>query len=211
MKLSNQEFVLCVSDAMNEGNRKSQQAYSNLYKMLYSFTKNEIRKQVFNCKGEDLESLNQIIIAHILSYNVLVKFDATQAAEPWLKTIIKNKCLDEYKRNRNNDKLLSIDKYFNAVDEDGYTSFEPADDILLADDVLQREAKKVFIRRKIEESLFGEQKRVLELFYLQQKNQKEIMLELNITKTKVGVLLNRAIDKLRKSIDLRNANAWLVL
>jgi DNA-directed RNA polymerase specialized sigma24 family protein len=108
MKLSNQEFVMCVSDAMNEGNRKSQQAYSNLYKMLYSFTKNEIRKQVFNCKGEDLESLNQIIIAHILSYNVLVKFDATQAAEPWLKTIIKNKCLDEYKRNRNNDKLLSI-------------------------------------------------------------------------------------------------------
>lgn len=201
MKINHQQFAALHAQALH-GEQK-QKAYTSLYNLIYSTVHFAVSKQCLNLRGLEKESYVQLVLAHILNPITLAKYDAAMCPGAWIYSISRNKCIEEYHKNARYNGYLGLNTCYTTEGENTGCAFEPADLAELPDEMLQKELNKEWLYRTIDKVLDGDQKKVLQLYYLQEKSQQEIMAKLGLSKSNVGVLLNRALNTLKGKL-LRN-------
>lgn len=134
------------------------------------------------------------------------------ALSTWIHTIAKNTLLDHIK-SQVNRKTLSIDSFFekntSKSDDENVPMFQISDNTLSNDsnELLIREERVGALLKALDKMNREEHKKVLTLFYLEEKSYKEISEELNIPNGNVKVLLHRAKNSLRNILVKEGFNA----
>lgn len=124
------------------------------------------------------------------------------ALSTWIHKITKNTLLDHIKSQVNRE-TLSIDSFFekntSKNDDENVPMFQIADNTLSNDssELLIREERVGTLLNALGKMKREEHKKVLTLFYLEEKSYREISEELNIPNGNVKVLLHRAKNSLR--------------
>lgn len=134
-----------------------------------------------------------------------LKFDTYKKEEfalsTWVFTITKNTLIDHVKKEKYNKDVLSLDSFVkDSSDDDNSKRTHDVEDKSISNDSLS-----LLIRDERAKSLVvalnnikrDEVRKALVLFYFEEKNYKEISLELNITESKVKIFLFRGKAELK--------------
>ena len=135
------------------------------------------------------------------------------ALSTWIHKVTKNTFLDHIKSQVNKN-TLSLDSLFDnnskgKGDDESVKQFQIADNNMLNDssELLIREDRVSTLLSALNEMKREEHRKVLTLFYLEEKSYKEISEELNITNVNLKVLLHRAKSSLRKILVVKGFKA----
>jgi len=180
-----------------------------LFKKFKPLVFNFFNKALFS----DGETAKDLMIEVFMKVHINIdSYSAEKAAlSTWIHRISKNVLIDHL-RSRANKDTLSIDSLFenNASkgDDDNSARFQIADDNANdSSELMIREERVLELLNALNKLKREEHKKVLTLYYLEEKSYKEISDEMNISNSSVKVLLHRAKISLRNILDKQGFTA----
>jgi RNA polymerase sigma-70 factor (ECF subfamily) len=180
-----------------------------LFKKFKPLVFNFFNKALFS----DGETAKDLMIEVFMKVHINIdSYSAEKAAlSTWIHRISKNVLIDHL-RSRANKDTLSIDSLFenNASkgDDDNSARFQIADDNANdSSELMIREERVLELLNALNKLKREEHKKVLTLYYLEEKSYKEISDEMNISNSSVKVLLHRAKIYLKDILDRQGFKA----
>jgi RNA polymerase sigma-70 factor (ECF subfamily) len=180
-----------------------------LFKKFKPLVFNFFNKALFS----DGETAKDLMIEVFMKVHINIdSYSAEKAAlSTWIHRISKNVLIDHL-RSRANKDTLSIDSLFenNASkgDDDNSARFQISDDNTNdSSELMIREERVLELLNALNKLKREEHKKVLTLYYLEEKSYKEISDEMNISNSSVKVLLHRAKIYLRNILDKQGFKA----
>jgi RNA polymerase sigma-70 factor (ECF subfamily) len=165
------------------------QFYNSNYNKVLTYVKSKV-----NGKIEIAEEITSD--SFIKAYKSIDVFDEKQAQiTTWLFTIVNNTIIDYYRANKHSSNKVSMNDYTN---EEGKEFFVVSDNVQ-ADNEIQNKELSNKINSAIED-LNPLQKAIAELFFLEDKNQKEIADFLKLSHTNVRVNVFRIKEVLQNKL-----------
>jgi RNA polymerase sigma-70 factor (ECF subfamily) len=180
-----------------------------LFKKFKPLVFNFFNKALFS----DGETAKDLMIEVFMKVHINIdSYSAEKAAlSTWIHRISKNVLIDHL-RSRANKDTLSIDSLFenNASkgDDDNSARFQISDDNTNdSSELMIREERVLELLNALNKLKREEHKKVLTLYYLEEKSYKEISDEMNISNSSVKVLLHRAKIYLKDILDRQGFKA----
>lgn len=181
-----------------------------LFKKFKPLVFNFFNKALFS----DGETAKDLMIEVFMKVHINIdSYSAEKAAlSTWIHRISKNVLIDHL-RSRANKETLSIDSLFdnstkNNDSDENVPSFQIADNNANdSSDLMIREERVLELLNALNKLKREEHKKVLTLYYLEEKSYKEISDEMNISNSSVKVLLHRAKISLRNILDKQGFTA----
>lgn len=180
-----------------------------LFKKFKPLVFNFFNKALFS----DGETAKDLMIEVFMKVHINIdSYSAEKAAlSTWIHRISKNVLIDHL-RSRANKDTLSIDSLFdntkNNDSDENVPSFQIADNNANdSSDLMIREERVLELLNALNKLKREEHKKVLTLYYLEEKSYKEISDEMNISNSSVKVLLHRAKISLRNILDKQGFTA----
>jgi RNA polymerase sigma-70 factor (ECF subfamily) len=180
-----------------------------LFKKFKPLVFNFFNKALFS----DGETAKDLMIEVFMKVHINIdSYSAEKAAlSTWIHRISKNVLIDHL-RSRANKDTLSIDSLIdntkNNDSDENVPSFQIADNNANdSSDLMIREERVLELLNALNKLKREEHKKVLTLYYLEEKSYKEISDEMNISNSSVKVLLHRAKISLRNILDKQGFTA----
>ena len=181
-----------------------------LFKKFKPLVFNFFNKALFS----DGETAKDLMIEVFMKVHINIdSYSAEKAAlSTWIHRISKNVLIDHL-RSRANKDTLSIDSLFdnstkNNDSDENVPKFQIADNNANdSSDLMIREERVLELLNALNKLKREEHKKVLTLYYLEEKSYKEISDEMNISNSSVKVLLHRAKISLRNILDKQGFTA----
>lgn len=180
-----------------------------LFKKFKPLVFNFFNKALFS----DGETAKDLMIEVFMKVHINIdSYSAEKAAlSTWIHRISKNVLIDHL-RSRANKETLSIDSLIdntkNNDSDENVPSFQIADNNANdSSDLMIREERVLELLNALNKLKREEHKKVLTLYYLEEKSYKEISDEMNILNNSVKVLLHRAKISLRDILDKQGFTA----
>ncbi len=169
--------LIDIIQGCKEYNQKAQYLLHKLYyrKMLNVASK-------YSNGGSDIEDLVQESFISI--YRNIHKFTGSTPAsiESWMRTIVKNKTLDLYRKNKNINMVELHDGFFNDEEQESFY------------DMFIKDIPKLI------DALSPQYKKVITLYYLEEKSHQEIATILGISVSSSKTNLLRGKVKMKNSL-----------
>jgi RNA polymerase sigma factor (sigma-70 family) len=188
---------------------ENEAGFELLFKKFKPMVFNFFNKALFS----DGETAKDLMIEVFMKVHINIdSYSAEKAAlSTWIHRISKNVLIDHL-RSRANKDTLSIDSLFenNASkgDDDNSARFQIADDNANdSSELMIREERVLELLNALNKLKREEHKKVLTLYYLEEKSYKEISDEMNISNSSVKVLLHRAKNYLKDILDRQGFKA----
>jgi len=181
-----------------------------LFKKFKPLVFNFFNKALFS----DGETAKDLMIEVFMKVHINIdSYSAEKAAlSTWIHRISKNVLIDHL-RSRANKDTLSIDSLFdnstkNNDSDENVPKFQIADNNANdSSDLMIREERVLELLNALNKLKREDHKKVLTLYYLEEKSYKEISDEMNISNSSVKVLLHRAKISLRNILDKQGFTA----
>ena len=181
-----------------------------LFKKFKPLVFNFFNKALFS----DGETAKDLMIEVFMKVHINIdSYSAEKAAlSTWIHRISKNVLIDHL-RSRANKDTLSIDSLFdnstkNNDSDENVPKFQIADNNANdSSDLMIREERVLELLNALNKLKREDHKKVLTLYYLEEKSYKEISDEMNISNSSVKVLLHRAKISLRNILDRQGFTA----
>lgn len=181
-----------------------------LFKKFKPLVFNFFNKALFS----DGETAKDLMIEVFMKVHINIdSYSAEKAAlSTWIHRISKNVLIDHL-RSRANKDTLSIDSLFdnstkNNDSDENVPKFQIADNNANdSSDLMIREERVLELLNALNKLKREDHKKVLTLYYLEEKSYKEISDEMNISNSSVKVLLHRAKISLRNILDRQGFKA----
>jgi len=181
-----------------------------LFKKFKPLVFNFFNKALFS----DGETAKDLMIEVFMKVHINIdSYSAEKAAlSTWIHRISKNVLIDHL-RSRANKDTLSIDSLFdnstkNNDSDENVPKFQIADNNANdSSDLMIRKERVLELLNALNKLKREDHKKVLTLYYLEEKSYKEISDEMNISNSSVKVLLHRAKISLRNILDRQGFKA----
>jgi RNA polymerase sigma-70 factor (ECF subfamily) len=202
-KLTSAEFDnKVVSMIRNGSSAEKEEGFS----LLFNKYKKGILFKLSSSLKFDMETANDLLMD--VFTKVYLKIDLYSQEEgalsTWIYTITKNTLLDHFSKEKYNSQVLSLDSFI-LKDSDDSLNFGSKKTGDIEDDSIKNNSLDLMVRDERAKALVvalnkikrDEVRKVLILFYFEEKNYKEISSELNITKSQIKIFLYRGKAELR--------------
>jgi RNA polymerase sigma-70 factor (ECF subfamily) len=199
-----------LSMIKNGSKAENEAGFELLFKKFKPMVFNFFNKALFS----DGETAKDLMIEVFMKVHINIdSYSSEKAAlSTWIHRISKNVLIDHL-RSRANKDTLSIDSLFenNASkgDDDNSSRFQIADENISNDssELLIREERVLELLNALNKLEREEHRKVLTLYYFEEKSYKEISAEMNMLNNSVKVLLHRAKISLRNILDKQGFKA----
>jgi len=180
-RLNQQKIDSNIIEGCRKGERKFQE---KLYKYFYSYAFNISRLYTYSVEDAE-EVMNESFLKLFNSFN---KFDETRSLKTWIRTIIINTAIDNYRKNSRHFGLFNIIETKAQVDENDIISKLNFQEIIEALNTLPEVYRLTF-----------------NLYEIQGYSHKEIAKKLNISINSSRAYLMRAKNKLKIELTKNNS------
>lgn len=196
-----------ILSMIKNGSKEEKEAgFELLFKKFKPLVFNLFNKALFY----DEETAKDLMIEVFMKVHINIdSYSAEKAAlSTWIHRISKNVLIDHL-RSQANKETLSIDSFFDnnskgkqKGDDEKFPSFQIADNNANdSSELMIREERVLELLNALNKVKREDYRKVLTLFYLEEKSYKEISDEMNISNSSVKILLHRAKISLRDILD----------
>jgi RNA polymerase sigma factor (sigma-70 family) len=193
-------------ELIEEAKSGKQKALTDLYNILLPYVKGILFNISGNRFGDWMNELAHEITSHLLSKNVINRYESRYKFTSWVSVVTQNKFKDylKYKKCRQNV-IYASDLILNEDNDENYNIINYTDNILADLNFIKKEEYDRIVNI-INFYLPNDMRIIIRMWYLEELTQDEIAKITGYSTNKIGVIHHRAKQKLREIMNIKVIN-----